>query len=118
VHLAPRRVTIYGLSLLRFDPPELEFELTCSTGTYVRSVARDLGEVLGCGAYLTGLRRTTIGPLRVEDAVPPERIETGGHAAAKILSGILPVHELRDDEVRELRHGRAWTAPAGTAIAS
>lgn len=62
VERQPRQVTIHELRLLRLDAAELECELRCSKGTYVRTLAADLGEVLGCGAHVTALRRTAVAP--------------------------------------------------------
>ena len=73
VSLEPRRVTIHRLDLLEWDAadpqrPTAVLEVRCSAGTYIRAIARDLGERLGCGAYLAGLVRTASGPFRLEDA--------------------------------------------------
>ncbi len=66
----PRTVTIYRLTLLKWEPPELHLEVTCSAGTYVRALARDLAQALGTVGHVTALRRMASGPFRVEDAVP------------------------------------------------
>lgn len=65
-------VTVYSLELLSYEPPKLSFRATVSAGTYVRTLAHDLGADLGTGAYLEALRRTAIGDLSVEDAVTVE----------------------------------------------
>ncbi|MFQ5400999.1 MAG: tRNA pseudouridine(55) synthase TruB [Anaerolineae bacterium] len=65
-----RDVTIYELTLLAWSPPELHLRMVCSSGTYVRSLAHDLGEALGCGGHVTALRRTAVGPFTVGDALP------------------------------------------------
>lgn len=70
VELAPVSVTVHELVLTEVTLPEVEFRMVCSSGTYVRAVARDLGASLGVGAHLTALRRTRVGRFRVEDAVP------------------------------------------------
>jgi tRNA pseudouridine55 synthase len=70
VKLQPRTITIYSFGLTRFELPEIDFKVVCSTGTYIRSLANDVGETLGCGGYLSLLRRTRIGSFSVEDAVP------------------------------------------------
>lgn len=70
VDLSPVSVTVHELVLTELALPEVEFRMVCSSGTYVRAVARDLGEHLGVGAHLTALRRTRVGPFRIEDAVP------------------------------------------------
>ncbi len=71
----PRRVTIYRLRLLDFRPPLLTIELECGKGTYVRSLAHDLGQRLGCGAHLASLVRLRVGPFSLEDACPLPRLE-------------------------------------------
>jgi tRNA pseudouridine55 synthase len=68
VELKPRSIQIQSFEITSFRLPEIDFKLVCSTGTYVRSLAHDLGQALGCGAYLSALRRTGIGDFRVEDA--------------------------------------------------
>lgn len=77
VTLAPAQVTVHGADLLAFEGADVTFRVTVSTGTYVRAIARDLGERLGTGAHLTALRRESIGALRVEDALPLDRLEPG-----------------------------------------
>jgi len=74
--LGPRRVTIYRLELLDYQPPDLTIEVECSAGTYIRSLAHDLGQRLGCGGYLASLRRTAAGPFKIEEAVPLAKLET------------------------------------------
>jgi tRNA pseudouridine55 synthase len=64
----PREVEVYKFQITDFNIPEISFRLVCSKGFYVRSLARDLGKELGCGAYVENLRRTAIGDFRVEDA--------------------------------------------------
>lgn len=66
---APRRVIIYDLHLQSFALPEITLKITCARGTYIRALARDLGNDLGCGAFVRELRRTRIGEFRVEDAM-------------------------------------------------
>jgi len=70
-----RPVTIYSLDLLAFENGEVELEARCSKGTYVRTLAEDLGEKLGCGAYVTELRRTSVGPYQSEMITLDELIE-------------------------------------------
>jgi tRNA pseudouridine55 synthase len=69
VTLSPRLVTIFENHLVRFALPDLVLDVRCSAGTYIRSLAHDLGEALGCGAVLTGLVRTASGDFRLADAV-------------------------------------------------
>lgn len=68
VERAPRRVTIYRLEIASYEAPDLTLDLRCSSGTYVRSLAHDLGQTLGCGAYLRDLTRTAVGPFRLEES--------------------------------------------------
>ncbi len=74
IEAKPSRVNIRAFTLLSFVPPRLEAEVVCSSGTYVRGLAHDLGRALGCGAHLAGLVRTAIGPYRIEDALEPDEI--------------------------------------------
>lgn len=75
VKLEPRPVTIKEFDITRIELPEVNFRVVCSTGTYIRSLAHDFGAALGCGAYLSELRRTRIGEFRVEDALTMEKAE-------------------------------------------
>lgn len=70
VERKPVAITIHELALTSFDPPRFGFTTTCSKGTYVRTLAHDIGQELGCGAYLEALRRTRVGGFRIEDATP------------------------------------------------
>jgi tRNA pseudouridine55 synthase len=72
VVLGPRKVHIFKFKITGITLPIVEFQLICSKGFYVRSLARDFGDKLGCGAYLERLRRTAIGEYRVEDAMTIE----------------------------------------------
>jgi tRNA pseudouridine55 synthase len=68
VKLEPRSVHIYSFEVLSLQDAQLQFRVVCSTGTYIRSLANDLGQALGCGAYLSSLRRTRIGEFDVSAA--------------------------------------------------
>lgn len=68
VEIAARPVTIHAFEITAFRLPEIDFRIVCSKGTYIRSIAHDLGEALKCGGYLIALRRTKIGDFSVEDA--------------------------------------------------
>ena len=70
--LVPVPVEVYELELVGFDPPELELSVRCSSGTYVRTLAADLGAAVGCGAHLKSLRRLACGQLRIEQAASLE----------------------------------------------
>lgn len=69
LHLPPRTVRIEQIDLLEYKQPFLQLSIKCGRGTYVRSIARDLGHTLNVGAYVHSLRRTCVGPFRVEDAI-------------------------------------------------
>lgn len=75
--LAPRTVTISRLELRSYQAPDLALKIECSAGTYIRSLAHDLGEQLGTGAHLAGLRRTRAGPFQLEQATPWPMLEVG-----------------------------------------
>ncbi len=72
--LSARTVSVYQINCLRITQPEIEISVTCSGGTYIRSLARDLGSILGCGGTLAGLVRTAIGPYRVEHALSIDQV--------------------------------------------
>jgi tRNA pseudouridine55 synthase len=77
VKLDPRKVTISEFTITDIKLPEVYFKVVCSTGTYIRSLANDFGAALGCGGYLSSLRRTRIGEFRVDDAQSISDFEAG-----------------------------------------
>ena len=77
VEVESRPVTVYRLEILAFELPRLTLEVECSKGTYIRSLAHDLGAALGCGGHLAGLVRTAYGPFDITDAVTLEQLESG-----------------------------------------
>lgn len=72
--LRPSQVSIHFFDLINFTPPEFEFRVGCSSGTYIRSLAHDLGQHLGCGAHLSELTRTAVGNHQLEDSLNIEKI--------------------------------------------
>jgi len=126
VDLEPRVIEVYSLELLEWDPPEAVIDVYCSSGTYVRSLAHDLGEALGVGAHLIGLRRTKSGRFTLRDAVPLRKLREAFEEgtwyqylipAAEALSD-WPAVELDPDQVEEVRHGHRVPAednPGGMA---
>jgi tRNA pseudouridine55 synthase len=113
--LKPSVVTVEWFRLRDYRPPLADFETKCSAGTYVRSLAHDLGQRLGCGGHLVALRRTSVGPYALGDAVPLDGLEAAagrGEAAAlilpleQLLSEMPAVAVLPEAEVR-LRNGAA-----------
>ncbi len=123
VELAPRIIQVHHLEVLEWAPPEVVVDVHCSSGTYVRSLANDLGEKLGCGAYLVGLRRTKSGRFSLRDATPLRKLQeafTAGNwyqyliPAAEAL-GDWPAIELSPDEVEAVRHGHRVKSKGDTA---
>jgi tRNA pseudouridine55 synthase len=100
-------VTIHGIALVACRPPEFDFRVTVSAGTYIRAIARDLGEQLGVGAHLTSLRREAIGSLRVEDAVPLEQLSPAALVPPRSVLANLPAVELDPPARLAVAHGRA-----------
>ncbi len=98
VERAPREVTVHELRLLRQDAEELECELRCSKGTYVRTLAADLGEALGCGAHVSALRRTAVEP----------------YDAARMVT----LDALRERAERGLAALDEWLLPPDSAVAN
>ncbi len=116
--LTPRTVTVHALDLLAIDRSgpfvDVRVDLRCGAGTYVRSLARDLGERLACGGHLHALRRTEAAGLKIADAVTPERLEAlaleGRLAEAMLSVGdllTLPHVRLDAESAAAFRHGSA-----------
>ena len=117
VELPPRKINVYSLELLEWVPPEAVVDVYCSSGTYVRSLAHDVGKVLGCGAHLVELRRTKSGQFTLRDAVPLRKLRdaflTGDWykyliPAAEALDW--PYKVLNSEKVEMVRFGRRLPA--------
>jgi tRNA pseudouridine55 synthase len=106
----PRLVLVEAFDLRGFEPPSFAFGVVCSAGTYVRTLVADAGTRLGCGAHLTRLRRTAIGPFRVGDARPPD--DPGAPADPAAALGHLAGVAVTDEEAVAVSHGRVL-GPAG-----
>lgn len=128
VELAPVEVEIEALEVLEWTAPRLRLRVRSSSGTYIRALARDLGEALGVGAHLTGLRRTAIGPHGVDGAVPGDALDDPGALAAAWLPvrtalSHLPCVDVEAQAVTGLCRGQAVPDPreidpdTGTAVA-
>lgn len=102
----PRPVEIRELELVEAAVPDLQFRATVSAGTYLRSLARDIGAALGCGAHLTALRRTAVGPLRLADAVAPDAVTWETLQDAAILVAHMPRRQVDKKEREAVVHGR------------
>jgi tRNA pseudouridine55 synthase len=119
VDLPPRTVTVYELTVDEVAMPEFTMTVKCSQGTYVRTLAKDLDDVLGCGAHLAALRRLAVGALRVQEALPLAALAelSREELVQKIipisccLPGMRPV-EVGVAEARQLRQGQLLMRPA------
>jgi tRNA pseudouridine55 synthase len=116
VELAPRKVRVDRIDVREYRWPELELDVFCGKGTYIRSIARDLGRALGVGGYVTELRRLRIGPFTVEDAIPLDAKAPKLLPMAAAVSG-LPVVRVTADEVRRLRNGQTIPAAGDGEVA-
>jgi tRNA pseudouridine55 synthase len=123
VERAARPVTVERLELLAWQPPLLTIDVLCGKGTYIRSLARDIGAALGCGAHLASLRRTAVGTFAIEDATPLDALtppvaplppETAvadwpaaalGEEAARLVRNGMPVRLAGIDGARARAHG-------------
>lgn len=121
VELIARPVTVSRFEVLarRRSGQHLDLDIVvdCSSGTYIRALARDLGADLGVGGHLTALRRTRIGPFAVTDAVVPDDVVVGNLApAAAAAAAVLGVVEVTAEEARDLRHGKRLVGAAARAV--
>jgi tRNA pseudouridine55 synthase len=112
--LRPRPVEVTELELGSFAPPDVGFRATVSGGTYLRSLARDVGEALGCGAHLATLTRTRVGPFRLADAVAPDGVTPDALRDPAELVRDLPRCELDEQGRAAVIHGRPVPAGDGT----
>ncbi len=111
VELAARPVEVYRVDLLKYEWPMLEVEIDCGSGTYIRSIARDVGEILGCGGLITVLTRTRIGPFRQDEAIDPETLSRETipgllRPAADALAGLRSV-TLGAEDVAKVARGQS-----------
>ena len=112
VERAPKKVRIDCIELLAYQAPFIEVRVDCSPGTYVRTLADDLGRRLGCGAHLRNLRRTRSGPFELGGARTPERFAEDaqrGQVESHMIPGVdvlgLPIVELGTEETRRVKNG-------------
>lgn len=119
VRLEAVRVSVHELRVTGFEPPDVRLRVRCSSGTYVRSLARDLGELLGVGAHLTELRRTGVGRFSVEDALAIEDLEDAARVARAWIDPLGALGHLLRVEVdaRAVTEiGRGRTVPVEGAL--
>ncbi len=109
-----RTITIYALEILGLTGPDADFEVTCSKGTYVRTLVHDLGRKLGCGAHLTSLRRTRQGLFSIDDALALKDLKP-----EQAIEALIPLHEclpdwpeIQVDEDQQLRLKDGMSIPA------
>ena len=114
VELPARRVEVAELALVRCAPPDLSFRARVSGGTYLRSLARDVGAALGCGAHLAALTRTEVGPYLLAEAVAPAAVTRQDLRDPAELAAGLPRRDLDTAGRRAVIHGRA--VPAGSGM--
>ena len=115
---APRKITIHKIEMLECRDEQVSIEVTCSKGTYIRTLAVDIGERLGCGAHLIALRRTVTGGMSVASAITldalqamPEPEREAALLPADALIAYLPAFQLDDDAEARLKHGQAFMPP-------
>ena len=117
VELSPVEVHVHRLDLVERDGARLVLDVECSSGTYIRALARDLGEALGVGAHLTALRRLSVGAFQVEDASTVDAMSSASSAAwstpaeGLVRAGV-PSFEVGSGDERRIGQGREIAAPA------
>jgi tRNA pseudouridine55 synthase len=129
VELAPRSVTVHRLDVHRITRPtpdlvDVDVTVSCTSGTYIRAIARDAGAALGVGGHLTALRRTASGPFTVEEAAPVEdaaaALIAGGGAGVLGLTGaattVFPARALAAEEARALFYGQRIPATGAAGL--
>ncbi len=113
VQIEPRPVTIYRIEILAYEYPRLRLKIRCASGTYIRALVRDVGEVLGTGAYCQEIIRTAIGPFRAEDALQLEELDRAG-----IVANLLPPAAAIPEEFRvALPADGVWAITRGQLVA-
>ena len=126
VELKPRAVTISAFEVLSRDGDDLAVRVECSSGTYIRALARDLGAALGTGGHLTALRRTRIGPFHIADAIELDSDSLVGLVEASLLNPVdaasllFETVTLDDEQARDLAQGKRphLEAPDGSPVAA
>jgi tRNA pseudouridine55 synthase len=121
VTLEPREVQIHRLELMEFSPDQMTLEIECSSGTYIRSLGRDLGLAVGSAAVMCGLRRTRIGPFGVDAAINPSYLtrQTLPEAVLPPITALphLPRVSVTEAEVDVVRRGMGLQRPAAESLA-
>jgi len=120
VELKPRRVTVHELTVLEIARPDVRISVRCSSGTYIRAIARDAGAALGVGGHLTALRRTAVGEFGIDQARTLEEL-TDDFAMTPIAEAArrsFPSVDLDEEQARDVRVGRVlqMTLPGLSAV--
>lgn len=111
VEIPAREVMVHSISILGYEPPHVMLRIYCGSGTYVRSIAHDLGQKLGCGALMSDLVRTRVGSFSLERAVPlSDDLASALLPLEKVVEG-WPAFNLDDRQFQALRHGQTFSAP-------
>lgn len=118
VEIAPRTVTIHSITVRRYEYPTLDLDVVCGSGTYIRSLGRDLGAALGTAAIMTALERSAIGSFNIKDAVTPDDLDLAALERnlqpALVALPDVPRVALTDAQLIEIRSGRpilsSWLA--------
>lgn len=107
VELQPRSIVVYEIELVRYDYPELGLRIQCGSGTYIRSLGRDLARAVGSAAVMSQLTRTAIGSFRLEDAISPE-VLTGEMLEERLIPAVEAVTSLPKIRVTDGEAERLW----------
>ena len=111
IEVSPRRVTVHAIELISTESADgqldVRIDVTCGAGTYIRAIARDLGEALGCGGHLRSLRRTEAAGLRAADAIVPEQLEALA-AQGRLGEAVQPIGDLLPLPALTLEADAAW----------
>jgi tRNA pseudouridine55 synthase len=105
IEMTPARVEVHEFEMTGMEAPLVTFRVVCSPGTYIRSLAHDLGRKLGCGGHLASLRRTASGEFRIEQAVALERISASDLTPIEQLLGSWPRIEVSGGDEKKVVHG-------------
>lgn len=118
--LAAKTIEIDSITLTDWNPPDFTVDIRCGSGTYVRSIGRDLGVQLGCGAIMTSLVRTGVGPFTLNECIALDGLDQ-----TQVMSAIrpprdavshLPLVTLNESEVRKLRQGQRWPCMSSVRV--
>jgi len=104
-----RMIHVTSLDLTQISETEVDYRLVCSGGTYVRTLADDLGQAIGCGAYLTRLRRTNVGRFSLPQSVPLDQISVDGLLELRDALLPMPLVQLNGRQTHDIREGRQVT---------